>query len=94
MWGERTDWARLVAVLHAKEGEMNVVRTLKRRLGLDFADQAERQVKQDERAAAGKVAQRYSRGSVGIQRGAFRTRDDIDGDLARAGIPPAEPRTH
>ena len=78
----------------AEEGGMRLIDTIKNRLGLDFSEQASREVKREEDAAGRKSAERYSRGSVGIQKGAFETRDDIDRELARAGIPPAPPHEH
>jgi hypothetical protein len=77
-----------------KGGHLRLLDVIKRRLGLDFSEQARREVKREEENAARKSAERYSRGSVGIQKGAFQTREDLDRDLAEAGIPPPPPRSH
>jgi hypothetical protein len=61
---------------------------VKRILGLDFSDQARREIAEDEDAAGRKTAARYSRGSVGIQKSAFQTRADLNRQLAKAGISP------
>jgi hypothetical protein len=66
---------------------MKVIGKVKSFLGLDFARQAHDEIARDEVAAARKVAMRYSRGSVGIQSGAFQTRRDLDKALDKAGLP-------
>jgi hypothetical protein len=67
---------------------MQFFHTVKHLLGLDFEDRARREVASEEEAAAQKMAARYSRGSVGIQTGAFQTRADLDRALKEAGLPP------
>jgi hypothetical protein len=67
---------------------MQLLRRVKRLLRLDFGAQAEREVAGEEENAARKTATRYSRGSVGIQKGAFQTRKDLDRELENAGLPP------
>jgi hypothetical protein len=79
-----------MAMLHAKEGEMNLFLTLRNRLGLDFEERAHREVRREEEAVSRKTAERYSRGSVGIQKGAFQTRDDLDRSLERQGLSPPD----
>jgi len=76
----------------AKEGKVSFFSKIKALVGLDFTDQAIREVRQDEERAARRTAERYSRGSVGLQRGTFQTRRDLDEDLRRVGLPATLPR--
>jgi len=73
---------------------MSFLHTIAHCLGLDFAEQARLEVRREENAAGRKGAERFSRGSVGIQKGAFATREEIDRELAKADIPPAPPHEH
>jgi hypothetical protein len=71
---------------------MKLLEKIKAFFGLDFMDQACRQVKADEDLIARSIAQQFTRGSIGIQKGAFQTRGDLDEALKRAGLPPTLPR--
>ena len=53
-------------------------------VGLDFAEQAENDVRVAGRDRARQIASRYSRGSVRIQSGAFVTKGDIEIERVRA----------
>jgi hypothetical protein len=57
---------------------MHFLRKIRSLLGLNFAEQANKEIAQEEEQAARKVAMRFSRGSVGIQSGAFLTRKELD----------------
>ena len=65
---------------------MSFLGKVKTFLGVDFYNQALNEVGLEEEMAARKVAMRYSRGSVGIQKGAFQTRKDLDAAMRRAGL--------
>lgn len=67
---------------------MRLARIIKAILGLDFDAQSRAEIRREENEAVRKVAERYSRGSVGIQRGAFQTREDLDRELEKVGLPP------
>lgn len=71
---------------------MSFMQSVKALFGLDFTDQARRELKHDEDSAGREIAARFGRGSVGIQKGAFMTRSDIDLELSKADIPPPPPR--
>lgn len=73
---------------------MSFLHAIAHYLGLDFAEQARIEVRREEDVAGRKGAERFSRGSVGIQKGAFSTREDIDRELAKADIPPAPAHEH
>jgi negative regulator of sigma E activity len=68
-------------------GRMQILSRIKTLAGLDFADRAQAEVEAEEDAAAEKVAPRFARGSVGIQRKAFQTKKDLNRLLARVGLP-------
>ena len=63
---------------------MPILKTIKTLLGIDFAEQASKEVEQEEEYAARRAAMRFSRGSVGVQQGAFLTRKDLDKSLEKA----------
>ena len=65
---------------------MSFIDKVKTLIGVDFANQAHLQVRREEEQAARKVAMRYSRGSVSIQKGAFQTREDLNKALEKSGI--------
>jgi hypothetical protein len=65
---------------------------IKALVGLDFKDQARREVEADEDRAARRTAERFARGSIGIQKGMFQTRGDLDEAMKRVGLPPTLPR--
>lgn len=71
---------------------MSFFSRIKALVGLDFTDQARREVALDEERAARRTAERFSRGSVGIQKGTFQTRGDLDEALKRVDLPPTLPR--
>ena len=71
---------------------MNFMHTVKALLGLDFKDQARREIEADEDQAARRTAERFARGSVGIQKGTFQTRGDLDLAMKYVGLPPTLPR--
>lgn len=76
----------------AKEGEVSFFSKIKALMGLDFTDQARREIEADEDQAARRAAERFARGSVGIQKGAFQTRGDLDRAMKRVRLPPTLPR--
>ena len=65
---------------------MQLVKKIKALLGIDFYNQARKEVECEEEQAARKVAMRFSRGSVSIQKGAFQTRRDLDHAMKDAGL--------
>lgn len=71
---------------------MSFFSRIKAFVGLDFMEQARREVEADEDRAARRTAERYARGSVGIQKGTFQTRGDLDQALKHVGLPPTLPR--
>lgn len=62
---------------------MRLLKAIMARVGLDFAEQAKQEVVREEEAAAHEVAKRFTRGSVGIQRGTFQTRKQLDRELEK-----------
>lgn len=71
---------------------MSFFSKIKALVGLDFTDQARREVEADEDRAARRTAERFARGSVGIQKGTFQTRGDLDEAMSRVDLPPTLPR--
>jgi hypothetical protein len=62
----------------------SMMTSFKRCLGMDFSDQASREIKDAGRDNARALAARYSRGSVRIQAGAFVTNEDIESERVKA----------
>jgi hypothetical protein len=63
-----------------------ILQTLKSAFGVDFERQARDEIRQDEDRAARDVVVLHVRGSIGIAKGAFQTRADLDHALALSGI--------
>jgi hypothetical protein len=75
-----------------RRAKVSFLSRIKALVGLDFTDQARREIAADEDYAARRTAERFARGSVGIQKGTFQTRGDLDEAMGRVGLPPTHPR--